>query len=131
MILGLGVDLVDVAAFGELCRSQPFVRATFTDDERRYANASGHAGTSVHLAARYAAKEAALKALDAACALVGVTPPAVPLCDIEVVRDARGRPSLAWRGNAAELAGALEIRRAHLSLTHDGRGAAAVVALEG
>ncbi|MCC7070361.1 MAG: 4'-phosphopantetheinyl transferase superfamily protein [Deltaproteobacteria bacterium] len=130
MILGLGVDLVDVAAFGELCRSQPFLIATFSDDERGYATAAGHAGRDVHLAARYAAKEAALKALDAASALVGVTPPAVPLGDIEVVRDARGRPALRWHGRAAELASALEVRRTHLSLTHDGRGAAAVVALE-
>lgn len=130
MILGLGVDLVDVAAFDELCRSQPFVRATFTEGERSYADRDGPAGASVHLAARFAAKEAAIKALDAACALVGVSPPEVPLGDIEVVRDARGRPALRWAGRAAEVASALEVRRVHVSLTHDGRGAAAVVALE-
>ena len=130
MILGLGMDLVDIGAFGELCRSQPFVRATFSEAERNYAGSEGHGGATVHLAARFAAKEAALKALDAACALVGVSPPPVPLGDIEVVRDARGRPALRWLGRAAELAGALEVRRVHVSLTHDGRGAAAVVALE-
>lgn len=130
MILGLGVDLVDVGAFGALCRSRPFVDVTFTDGERAYARDAGLAGHDVHLAVRYAAKEAALKALDAASALVGVTPPPVPLGDIEVVRDARGRPALRWHGRAAELASALEVRRTHLSLTHDGRGAAAVVALE-
>lgn len=130
MILGLGVDLVDVGAFEELCRSQPFVRATFTEGERGYAEREGTGGAAVHLAARFAAKEAALKALDAACALLGVSPPAVPLGDIEVVRDERGRPALRWQGRAAELAGALEVRRAHVSLTHDGKGAAAVVALE-
>ncbi|OGQ16020.1 MAG: hypothetical protein A2138_03585 [Deltaproteobacteria bacterium RBG_16_71_12] len=130
MILGLGVDLVDLEGFRELCRSQPFLSATFTDDERRYASDVGHGGAEVHLAARFAAKEAAVKALDAACALVGVSPPAVPLGDIEVLRDQKGRPSLRWRGRAAEVADALEVRRAHVSLTHDGRGAAAVVALE-
>lgn len=130
MILGLGVDLVDVATFEELCRSQPFVRATFTEGERAYADRDGTGGPAVHLAVRFAAKEAALKALDAACALVGVSPPAVPLGDIEVVRDERGRPALRWQGRAAELAGALEVHRTHVSLTHDGRGAVAVVALE-
>lgn len=130
MILGLGVDLVDVTAFGELARSAPFVAATFTDQERSYAYDGGLAGAHVHLAARYAAKEAAVKALDAACALLGIEPPPVALGDIEVVRDVRGRPALRWHGRAAELAGALELARVHLSLTHDGRGAAAVVALE-
>lgn len=130
MILGLGVDLVDVEGFRELCRSQPFLAATFTADERSYASGVGHGVPEAHLAARFAAKEAAVKALDAACALLGVSPPAVPLGDIEVVRDQRGRPALCWHRRAAEVAGALEVRRAHVSLTHDGRGAAAVVALE-
>lgn len=128
MILGLGIDLVDVPAFRGLVGDR-FVEATFTAGELAYAKTAP--GDPIdHLAARFAAKEAALKALDAAAALVGVNPPAVPLADVEVRRDARGRPSLGFTGAARTLVDALEIQRAHVSLTHDGPGAAAVVVLE-
>jgi holo-[acyl-carrier protein] synthase len=130
MILGVGIDVVDVGELAALVDgSDRFVDATFTAEELAYARSA--AGRAVdHLAARFAAKEAALKALDGAAGLLGLMPPAVQLREVEVQRDARGRPSLALAGAAQQIAEALEIVRMHVSLTHDGNTAAAVVVLE-
>jgi holo-[acyl-carrier protein] synthase len=136
VILGIGIDTVDVPRFSSLVRDthgaaeSRFVQATFRADELRYCREQARGSLEEHLAARFAAKEAALKALDAACALLTLTPPAVPLLDVELLRDARGRPSLGWHGAARTLYDALEIARAHVSLSHDGPSASAVVILE-
>lgn len=131
MILGLGIDVVSVKGFEELLadRHSRFAEATFTSGESAYADGA-HGRRSEHLAARFAAKEATLKALDGACMLVGVHPPAVALTDIEVTRDLRGRPALHLRGAAAALAEQVGADRAHVTLTHDGDTAAAVVVFE-
>ncbi|MCB9685720.1 MAG: holo-ACP synthase [Alphaproteobacteria bacterium] len=132
MILGVGVDLVDVPGFAEQLadRASTFVEQTFSDRERAYADQAPSREPERHLAARYAAKEAALKAMDAACARAGIQPPRVALGEIEVLRDGRGRPSLGLSGAAAALATALGVDRVHLSLSHDGRSAIAMVVLE-
>jgi len=146
MIVGLGHDVVDLALFAPLveerlapwpeggARSAPaasaFVEATFTAEEVRYATKDGRGSAVEHLAVRFAAKEATLKALDAAAALWELAPAPVPLRDVEVVRDARGRPTLRLRGAAERLFGALELTRALVSLSHDGRVASAVVVVE-
>jgi holo-[acyl-carrier protein] synthase len=128
VILGVGIDVVDVMQFKALMNDR-FVASTFTRDELAYSNAA--TGDAIdHLAARFAAKEAALKALDSASGLLGLTPPSVQLTDIEVRRDARGRPTLAFTGAAKHIADALEIHRVHVSLTHDGNVSGAVVVLE-
>lgn len=131
MILGLGLDVVSVRGFEELLADahSGFVAQAFTGDERRYAD-EAHGRTSEHLAARFAAKEAALKALDSACLLSGVQPPSLDLRDIEVRRDLRGRPALHLAGEASALAERVGADRAHLTLSHDGDLAAAVVVLE-
>lgn len=131
MILGLGLDLVSVRGFEELLADEHsrFPEATFTKAELAYAGGST-GKRSEHLAARFAAKEAALKALDSACMLAGVHPPALPLTDIEVKRDGRGRPTLHLEGEAAALAERVGADRAHLTLSHDGDTAAAVVVIE-
>lgn len=130
MIAGLGLDVVDLASFRGTLASGAFVDATFTSAERKYCETEAHGDALVHFAARFAAKEAALKALDAAAAALDLNPPHVALVDVEVVRDARGRPSLALHGAARTLADALEIAKLHVSLTHDGPTAAAVVVAE-
>lgn len=131
MILGLGLDVVSVRGFEELLADthSRFAEASFTADERRYAD-EAHGRRSEHLAARFAAKEAALKALDSACLLAGVHPPDVDSQDIEVRRDLRGRPALHLAGAAAALAERVGVDRAHVTLSHDGDVAAAVVVLE-
>ena len=78
-----------------------------------------------HLAARFAAKEAALKALGTGWSEgVGWT-------DVEVVRDAIGRPGLMVTGKAAEIAAGRGIEAWHVSLTHTGTHAMASVIAEG
>lgn len=124
MILGLGLDLVDVARVarileGPAARAERFLVRVFTPGERSYCD--GVVDRATRYAARFAAKEATLKAL-------GV-PAGLRLLDIEVVRGA-GAPTLRLAGTAAEAARVLGAARLHLSITHDGGTAAAVVVAE-
>ena len=112
----VGIDLVDVSriaasidAFGDR-----FLRRVFTDGELAYAQASP-ALTAERLAARFAAKEAAKKALD----LEGVA-----WRDLEVVRSPSGACHLRLHGAARVAAGALSFA---LSMSHEGDHATAVV----
>ncbi|GAA0387028.1 holo-[acyl-carrier-protein] synthase [Acrocarpospora corrugata] len=116
MIVGIGVDLVDVARFAASIERTPGLRARlFTAEEQAEA---------VHsLAARFAAKEAVAKALGA--------PPGLSHLDAEVRKDAAGRPSLHVGGRAGELAASLGVQNWHLSLSHDGGFALAYVIAEG
>jgi holo-[acyl-carrier protein] synthase len=125
VILGLGMDVVEVARIrrildGPPARAERFLARCFTDGERAFC--AGTRDAAVRLAARFAAKEAASKALGA--------PPGIGWRDVEVLRG-DGAPSLSLRGVAGEAARALGVRRAHLTLTHDGGIAAAAVVLEG
>ena len=132
MILGVGIDLVHVSAFADQLsdRLSQFVNATFTAEEIAYCESATSRRPAQHLAARFAAKEAAVKALDAACARVGIMQPRVNLRDIEVERDREGRPSLQFRGSAGAVAVNAGVDRAWVSLSHDGDYATAVVTLE-
>ena len=113
-----GVDIVDVARFAAALTAWPrLAERLFTDSERAYAAARPRPMES--LAARFAAKEATMKAL-------GTGWPKVSWQDIEVVRGS-GRPELALTGRAATLAGE---GRLALSLAHDGGIAIAQVILE-
>lgn len=118
--LRVGLDLVDVrrieaslARFGER-----FMRRLFSRDEIAYA--TGAARPAEHLAARFAAKEAAIKALQLAHTGSGWR-------DIEVARDVDGDCRLALRGEAAAAAVRLGVIHLALSLSHDGDYAGAVV----
>ncbi len=125
MILGLGLDLVDVARMARIldgppARAERFVARVFTPGERSFCDA--RADRASRYAARFAAKEAALKAL-------GV-PRGLRFHELEVVRD-EGAPVLSLAGAAAEAARRIGVERLHLSITHDGGIAAAVVVAEG
>lgn len=132
MILGLGIDLVQIETFkGQLeDRASHFVAATFTDAEVAYAQAAPSGEPARHLAARYAAKEATVKALDLACARAGIDAPMMSLRAIEVVCDDRGRPHLELYGAAADLATRVGADRTWVSLSHDGGAAVATVLME-
>ncbi len=127
-ILGVGLDLVSVSEFAEQMErvGTTMVRDSFTAGERRHA-ATRSADPARHYAARWAAKEAVLKAWAASrfarAPQIGDNP--YPL--IEVVNDAWGRPSIKLHGMAAEFLPTVKI---HLSLTHDGDMAGAVAILE-
>ena len=116
MIVGVGVDVVDVARFARaLTRTPGLGRRLFTDAERTH-----HRMES--LAARFAAKEAVAKALGA--------PGGLRWRDAEVVSAVSGRPSIVVHGSVAEEAAAQGVACWHLSLSHDGGIATAVVVAE-
>ena len=125
-IVGVGVDAVDVARFRRVLDRRPrFAARCFTSSEQ--SDATGSADAAQSLAARFAAKEAVMKAL-------GTGIGAFALTDVEVRRTTgrgatRNAPFLVLHGTAAELAGAQGAGQFHLSLTHtDGVAIAFVVA---
>lgn len=143
MIVGVGVDVVAVPGFAEqLARPGTAFARAFTPGERRdcagtrardgsAAPSRARAEQAAHFAARWAAKEAVIKAWSAG---VFGGPPVLPeaeMREIEVVTDAWGRPSVRLRGEVAaavrESLGEIAI---HVSLSHDGDMAAAYVVIE-
>ncbi len=116
VIVGIGVDITDVARLAAaLDRTPALAERLFVDTERSLPLPS--------LAARFAAKEALAKALGA--------PPGLRWTDAEVVREDSGRPALRLRGTVAAAADRLGVARWHLSLSHDGGVAVAMVIAEG
>lgn len=122
MIVGIGVDVVDVARFGRSLTRTPALRdRLFGADERVLRDGSPRHDRS--LAARFAAKEALVKALGGSTG--------VRWHDVVVRSDDEGAPSLALTGGAAELAASRGVARLHLSLSHDAGVAVAYVVAEG
>ncbi len=116
MIVGVGVDVVEVARLQRaLTRTPRLAGRLFTDAERAVTRCES-------LAARFAAKEAVAKALGA--------PAGLRWRDAEVVSDPDGRPRLVLHGGVADEAAAQGITAWHLSLSHDGGVATAVVIAE-
>lgn len=103
----VGVDMVDLGEFGRILAisGEGFLAAVYTAQEREHCD--GHLG---RLATRFAAKEAATKALGTGFRGIG------PL-DIEVVSEANGRPALVFHGPARERAHALGITSVSVSLS--------------
>jgi holo-[acyl-carrier protein] synthase len=136
--LAVGLDVVATAAFADQLAdtASGFVAATFTAREQRATAAAGELRAQ-RLAARFAAKEAFVKAWSGARAGREPRLDAVDLREIEVVDDGHGRPALALHGAvaaaleelAAELGPGAKLR-AHLSVSHDPPVAVAVVVLE-
>ena len=122
MIVGLGMDLVEVARIARLIASptgERFLARVFTPGERAFCDRVRDRAN--RYAARFAAKEAASKALGA--------PRGIGFLEVEVVRG-EGPPRLILSGVAARAATRLGAARTHLTLTHDGGVAAATVVLE-
>ncbi len=133
--LAVGLDIVTTTTFAEQLAdpASGFVDATFTAREQRTARATEAIRTQ-RLAARYAAKEAFVKAWSSARAGREPALTAVDLREIEVVDDGHGRPALALHGAVAEAVGRLAEElgaslQTHVSLSHDPPTAAAVVIL--
>lgn len=115
MIIGVGIDVCDVARFGESIARRPgLVQRLFTPEEAKRPIASQ--------AARFAAKEALAKALGAPSGLVWL--------DAEVIADADGKPAFKVTGTVAERAESLGVATIHVSLSHDAGIASAVVICE-
>lgn len=112
MIEGVGVDVVDIQRFiASLERTPNLKSKLFTESERMLAPAS--------LAARFAAKEALYKALSPAHGLAWH--------DAEVINHPNGKPDFLFRGEIADL---VDGARVHLSISHDGNIATAMVVVE-
>lgn len=121
MIVGVGIDVVPVERFDRALTRTPNLRAKlFTDGEQL--NPSGSSRHAESLAARFAAKEALAKALGA--------PGGMAWTDAEVLTDENGDPSLEISGTVSARAAALGVTRLHLSISHDGGIASAVVIAE-
>ncbi|MHA6801283.1 holo-ACP synthase [Bounagaea algeriensis] len=121
MIIGVGTDLVEVRRFAASLRRTPeLADRLFTADER--VTWEGRARSARSLAARFAAKEAAAKAL-------GV-PAGVEFTDCAVRSTSDGRPTLHVTGGLAAAAAHRSVNRWHVSLTHEVELASAVVIAE-
>jgi holo-[acyl-carrier protein] synthase len=122
LIVGVGIDVVPIERFESASlRTAALIERLFTAAER--VTPAGTDRTPESLAARFAAKEALAKALGA--------PGGMKWHDAEVVVDAVGRPSLEIRGTVAARAAELGVNSLHVSLSHDGGIASAVVIAEG
>ena len=115
--MGIGIDAVEIDRFRRALGRRPrLTERLFTDGERADGTARD---PPPRLAARFAAKEAVMKAL-------GVGLGAFAFSDVEVVTESSGQPGLVLRGAARQLAIDRGVTGWHLSLTHTDRLAAAV-----
>jgi holo-[acyl-carrier protein] synthase len=121
LIVGVGIDVVPVDRFSSAQdRTLQLVERLFTAAER--VSGSGVPRSAESLAARFAAKEALAKALG--------SPGGMHWHDAEVVTDEFGAPSLQVRGTVAKRAAELGVTDLHVSMSHDGGIASAVVIAE-
>lgn len=125
MIIGTGIDIAEIARFERFVKedNQPLFRRLFTQSELDYCLSRKLAAQ--HLALRFAAKEAFLKALG-----TGLRD-GISWLDMEVCKDGLGKPFLEVSGKAAEQFATVAAERCHLSLSHDAGCAIAMVVLEG
>ncbi len=124
MIVGIGVDIVEVGRVKELLARyrDRFVRRVFTEAEARYAGKSVR--EAERLAGRFAAKEAVLKAFGTGKSH------GILWRDVETVRGAMGKPEVRLYGKALNYMKELGGNRIHVSITHDGGKAVAFVIIE-
>lgn len=110
MIKGLGVDIVEIDRMAAVLSRRPRLKERlFSAEERAYCDKRNR--PEVHYALRFAAKEAVLKAL-------GTGFSGMKFTDVEVIRDAAGRPVPRLSGRAAEVADEIGVVEMHLSLSY-------------
>ena len=124
MIIGIGSDLAEVARIRRSMEQfgDRFLKRVYTAKEHAYA--SSKANAAERFAARFAAKEAGMKAIGTGWRR-GVT-----WKDFEILNEASGRPALIFHGAAREIADSMGVQRTSVSLTHTAEMAFAVVILE-
>lgn len=124
MIVSIGIDIIEVRRVREvLARTPRFAERVFTDAERAYCESRGVVAAQ-HYAARFAAKEAALKALQTGWR------GGISWQDVEIAARESGAPYLLLHGMARELFEKSGATTAHLSLSHTSEHAIAQVILE-
>lgn len=124
MIVGTGIDIAEVPRIRQSIErfGDRFLQRVYTMGEIKYCDSK--ANRAERYAARFAAKEAAMKALGTGWSH------GVRWRDCEVVRLPGGRPSISFHGKAAEFAIRLGVKNAALSLSHTAEQAIAQVILE-
>jgi holo-[acyl-carrier protein] synthase len=125
MIVGLGVDITEVDRIEAAIerRGRPFLERVFTPAEIAYCETHRH--RAERFAGRFAAKEAAMKALGTGWAR------GVRWVDIEVVREPGGKPTLKLYGESRSIADYIGVKNIALTITHTGNTALALVIFEG
>jgi holo-[acyl-carrier protein] synthase len=123
MIIGTGIDIIEVDRVAEkLTKVSGFRDKIFSIGESQYCESKPNANE--HFAARFAAKEAFLKATGKGLTIT------YDLFEIEVVHDELDRPSIKLNGNVARIAGENGWNKIHLSLSHVKSMACAFVIIE-
>ncbi|MFC2741127.1 MAG: holo-ACP synthase [Selenomonas sp.] len=123
MVLGLGTDIIEIGRMEKAMGREAFLVRVFTEAERSCCDGRG-AGRAASYAARWAGKEAVLKAF-------GTGLRQGTLLDVEIISDALGAPQVHLSGFFAALAEERGVRRIHLSLSHAKEYAVAQCILEG
>jgi len=125
MIVGMGIDVAEVKRIQAVIESQKerFLRRVYTVSEAAYCEQFKN--KYERYAGRFAAKEAAMKALGTGWGR------GVRWVDVEVVRQRGGRPTISLKGEARKVADALGVKNIALSITHTAEQAIAQVIFEG
>jgi holo-[acyl-carrier protein] synthase len=124
MIVGTGIDLAEVPRIADAIErfGERFLQRVFTEAERRYCDSK--ANRMERYAGRFAAKEAAMKAIGTGWR------GGVSWTDFEVRRQPGGRPTIVFHGKASDFASKLGVKNVALSITHTKDTAMAQVILE-
>jgi holo-[acyl-carrier protein] synthase len=124
VIISIGIDIIEVARIREvLLRTPRFVERVYTRTEREYCDSRG-AVSAQHYAARFAAKEAALKALQTGWR------GGISWQDVEILARQSGAPYLVFTGQVLEVFEKFGATQTHLSMSHTSQHAIAQVVLE-
>ena len=123
MIIGIGCDIIEINRVEKAVQSDSFKKRVFTEAEIAYCESRGKQQFA-SFAARFAAKEAVLKAF-------GTGLRGGELVEIEVLNDELGCPQLNLRGYYEELAKSKGVVKIHVTLSHSKDSAMAYVVLEG
>ncbi len=122
MILGIGIDITEIRKIEESIRSEAFQRKVFTASELK--TVAGFKNKAEHLAGKFAAKEAFMKAIGA-----GIWQQ-VWFAQIEILNDEFGKPFIKVSGEAEKRLKESKSEKVHISISHSGGMAVAVVILE-
>lgn len=123
MIAGLGIDMVSIGRIAEKVNKPEFKQAVFTEGEIRYCESA--ANKMQHYAVRFAAKEAFLKATGK-----GLSYDINGLKEIEVFHEPNGHPAIKLNGSFEVMKNRENWIGIHVSMTHEGDHATAIVILE-
>ena len=122
MVVGIGIDLVEIHRMKKAIERPLFVQRVFTPAEQAYCDSRGRQNAASY-AARFAAKEAVMKALGTGLSGGGTWQ------DIEVLPDEQGKPVMTLSGYFGQLSRKMDVTRIHVSLSHAQEYAAAQVLL--